>query len=150
MNKYPFIGAFILILTIFGCSDGSFSGEKPPEMYIVIENEKYETKLGSYCWASECVDTVGPVELLKEKEPIVVNPGETIFFSMDYDPLPNEIYLNEINGMNEREILIDENEFSAPMQKGIYYYSYGVWWKDEKRENVSNGDAFYAFVLKVQ
>ncbi|MET3507802.1 hypothetical protein [Halalkalibacter oceani] len=150
MNKYRFIGAFILILTIFGCSDGSFSGEKPPEMYIVIENEKYETKLGSYCWASECVDTVGPVELLKEKEPIVVNPGETIFFSMDYDPLPNEIYLNEINGTNEREILIDENEFSAPMQKGIYYYSYGVWWKDEKRENVSNGDAFYAFVLKVQ
>ncbi|MBO1515471.1 hypothetical protein I7822_28055 [Metabacillus sp. BG109] len=133
-----------------GCSKERMSGEKPPEVYIKIGNEKYETKLGTYCWNGTCADTAGPVELLKGKEPINVNPGEKISFIMDYEPKPNEFHLIQISESKENEVLVKENGFSAPTQKGVYYYSYGVWWMDEKEENLSHGDAFYAFVLVVK
>lgn len=48
------------------------------------------------------------------------------------------------------EIEVNDQKFTAPDEKGIYYYSYGVWWMDEKEENVSNGDASYVFVLEVK
>ena len=49
----------------------------------------------------------------------------------------------------ETEVVVKDNQFTAPTQKGINYYSYGAWWMDEKEENLSHGDAFYAFVLEV-
>ena len=49
----------------------------------------------------------------------------------------------------ELEVVVKDNHFTAPTQKGVYYYSYGVWWMDGKEENLSHGDAFYAFVLEV-
>ena len=69
---------------------------------------------------------------------------------MDYTPKPNEIHLSQIKNNEEIEIEIKDQKFTAPDEKGIYYYSYGVWWTDEKEENVSHGDAFYAFVLEVK
>lgn len=150
MNKYFFILVVLLVLIIGGCSKEGMSGEKPPEVYIVIDDEKFETKLGTYCWTGGCADTVGPEELLKEKEPIEVIPGEKITLIMDYEPKPSEFYLNQINRNIESEVFIEENGFTAPIQKGIYYYSYGVWWMDEKKDNLSHGDAFYAFALEVK
>jgi len=150
MNKYLF-GILVLIsFILMGCSKEEMSGGKPPEVTINIGNENYETKLGTFCWRASCVDTAGPVELLKGKAPIKVNPGEKISFSMEYEPKPNVSHLMEFTESNENEVLIEENSFTAPSQKGIYYYSYGVWWMDDKEENVSNGDAFYAFVIEVE
>ena len=68
---------------------------------------------------------------------------------MEYETKPNEFYLMQISENNENKILIEENSFSAPTLKGIYYYDYGVWWMDDKEENLSHGDAFYVFVLGV-
>ncbi|MGE7978339.1 hypothetical protein [Psychrobacillus sp. NPDC093200] len=151
MKKCLFILLVLISFTITGCSRDGLSGEKPPEVNINIGNENYETKLGTYCWNDGCVDTVGPVELLKGKVPIKVNPGEKISFLMEYEPKPNEFHLKQVSESNEEnEVLIIENSFSAPTQKGVYYYSYGVWWMDDKEENLSHGDAFYAFVLEVK
>ncbi|MDN3015598.1 hypothetical protein PH210_05165 [Paenibacillus sp. BSR1-1] len=150
MNKSLFILLFLFGLTIMGCSKEGMSGEKPPEVYIKIGNVKYETKLGTYCWKGTCVDTAGPVDLLKGKEPIKVNPGERISFIMDYEPKPNEFHVSQISESIENEVLVKDNSFSVPIQKGVYYYSYGVWWMDEKEKNLSHGDAFYAFVLEVK
>lgn len=100
----------------------------------------------SYCWKNG----VRTIELLEGKEPIKVNPGEKITFLMDYKPKPNEFHLLRINESNENEIVIEDNSFSAPTNKGVYYYSYGVWWMDDKKENVSQGDAFYSFSLEVE
>ncbi|MER2037641.1 MAG: hypothetical protein ABS944_05810 [Solibacillus sp.] len=137
-------------LTIMGCSNEVLSGEKPPAVQINIGNENYETKLGTYCWKNGCVDTVGPVDLLEGKEPIKVSPGEKVSFLMDYEPKPSEFHLMQIRGGNDKEVMIEKNSFSAPTEEGVYYYSYGVWWLDDKEENVSHGDAFYSFVLEVQ
>lgn len=112
--------------------------------------KNYETKLGTYCWKDGCVDTAGPAELLKGKVPIKVNPGEKISFRMEYEPKPNEFNLLQVSDSNENEVLMEENCFYAPTRKGVYYYSYGVWWMDDKKENLSHGDAFYAFALEVK
>ena len=56
----------------------------------------------------------------------------------------------EISGNDESDILLTNDSFSAPITKGVYYYSYGVWWMDEKEENLSHGDAFYVFVIEVK
>ena len=150
MEKYLFISLALMIFALVGCSKEEMSGERPPMVNVNISDETYEAKLGTYCWKNECVDTAGPVELLEGKEPIKVKPGATITFVMDYKPKPNEFHLLQINEGNENEIVIKDNSFSAPTNKGVYYYSYGVWWMDDQEENVSNGDAFYSFSLEVE
>jgi len=125
------------------------SGDKPPQVFVKIGKEKHQTILGTYCWGSTCVDTAGPLELLAGKEPISVKPGEVISLGVNYEPKPNEIYVVQVSESGEKEITVQDNQFTAPSEKGIYYYSYGVWWMDEKEENVSHGDAFYAFALEV-
>lgn len=152
MKKCLFILLVLISFTITGCSKEGLSGGKPPEVNINIGNEKYETKIGTYCWKDGCVDTVGPVELLKGKVPIKVNPGDKVSFLMEYEPKPTEYHLMKVSERdeNEDEVLIEENSFTAPTRKGIYYYSYGVWWMDDKEENLSHGDAFYVFALEVK
>lgn len=128
-------------------------GEQPPKAEIQIGERMYETKLGTYCWESKnqsrCEDTIGPVELLKGENPVSVKPGEAIKFVMNYEPQPNKYHVEQINEGKLTEVVVKENSFHAPTQKGTYFYSYGVWWMDEHVENQSRGDAFYYFVLKV-
>ncbi|WP_251513244.1 hypothetical protein [Oceanobacillus luteolus] len=69
---------------------------------------------------------------------------------MNYEPKPNEFHVLQVSESDEAEVSVKDNSFSAPLQNGIYYYSYGVWWMDEQEENVSNGDAFYNFVIEVE
>lgn len=152
MNKWLVTLLFLVGLTLIGCSSSSngMEGEKPPKAEIEVGNNSYETILGTYCWQAECVDTVGPEELLKGKEPIKIKPGEKITFVMNYEPKPNEFHVLQIGESEEVEVNVKDNSFTAPLQKGVYYYSYGVWWMDAKVENVSHGDAFYNFVIEVK
>ena len=153
MNRWSIALVIVIGLILMGCSTDGMAGDKPPKVWIEIGNERYETTLGSYCWNglldSTCVDTAGPIELLEGKESIKVKPGEEILFVMDYEPKPNEMNVVQIQNNKESDIAVKGNRIIAPMQKGIYYYAYGVWWMDEKEANVSRGDASYAFVLEV-
>lgn len=141
--------SLLAVLVVSGCNN-ELSGSHPPNVSIKIASKKYGTKLGTYCWSGKCVDTVGPVELLKDEEPIQVQAGEQIILNMDYSPKPNEVHLSEIKNDEEKEIKVQHNHFYAPSETGTYYYVYSVWWMDEEKDNVSLGDAFYAFALKVQ
>lgn len=155
MKKRFFIIALIGLI-ISGCANSNSTEEKliPPKAFIEVANERYETVLGTFCWSSagqaKCVDKAGPVELLEGSEPIEVKPGESITFIMEYEPKPNKIHVLQISSDEESEVKVSNNHFSAPKQKGIYYYSYGTWWMVEKKENVSNGDASYVFALEVK
>ncbi len=159
MKKWflPFI--ILIAATITGCSkdEGSTSemtGSKPPTAMIKIGEETFSTKLGSYCWTvrnkSTCVDKAGPVELLKNEKPIQVNAAEEVTFEMDYEPKPNEFHVIQINEGKETEVIVNDHHFTTPTNKGIYFYSYAVWWMDEKEVHVSNGDASYVFALEVR
>ena len=158
MNRWLLAIVILVGTTLVGCSNNGTNGkgmarEKPPIAFIKIGNETYDTKLGLYCWKGEtestCVDTAGPVELLKNVKPIQVHPGTEVVFEMNYDPKPNEFHVLQINGDKETDVVVEDNHFTTPMEKGVYYYSYGVWWMDKKEVNLSNGDAFYSFVLEV-
>lgn len=152
MNKWLVTLILIQLLYLVGCGNFVNNGmirEKPPKVILEIGKETYDTTLGSYCWKGVCRDTAGPVELLEGKETIKVKPGENVKLVMNVEPKPNEIHVYQINeNMEENEVMVKNNQFTAPTKKGVYYYSYGVWWMDEKEENLSHGDAFYAFVLE--
>jgi hypothetical protein len=141
-----------LFFVLLGCTtkNNEMTGGRPPKAMLHIGNIEYETKLGTYCWKATCVDTVGPVELLKDQKPIKVNTKDEITFVMDYQPKPNEFHLEQSNGGIQTEVELKDDRFTAPAQKGTYYYSYGVWWMDDKVAHLSHGDAFYAFVLEVK
>lgn len=155
MHEEIFLYLVVLFgLTISGCSNtNEMSVGKPPKAYIEIDNKKFETTLGTYCWQGngkiECVDTAGPVELLEGKKSIKVESGENITFVMDYESKPNKCHVVQMSNNKKTEVMVKDNHFTAPTQPGVYYYSYGVWWMDEKEENLSHGDAFYAFILEV-
>ncbi|MFD1736350.1 hypothetical protein ACFSCX_07210 [Bacillus salitolerans] len=165
MSKYLLY--VIVLLALIGCSNEVLSEgnlpitenkivhkAKPPNVYIETGNSRLETTLGTYCWHVEgkgtCVDTVGPIDLLKGKKPLVVKAGEKIHFVMDYEPKPNKFHLLQIHNNSEEEVEVKNEQFLAPTEKGIYYYSYGVWWLNQNNANVSKGDAFYAFVIEVK
>jgi hypothetical protein len=155
MKKRMIILMVGILFALTSCStSGKLSGSKPPETFIKIGTETYATTLGTYCWSSTfqsvCVDTAGPVELLEGKKPIEVAPGEEITFVMDYEPQPNEIHVSYFKEDVETEVEVKNHRFTAPEEKGVYYYAYSVWWLDEKEEHVSKGDAFYAFALEVK
>ncbi|MCD8510181.1 MAG: hypothetical protein LRY73_10135 [Bacillus sp. (in: Bacteria)] len=121
---------------------------------VEITGNSYETVLGTYCWSTAregiCIDTAGPVEMLEGKSPITVHPGERITFIMDYEPKPSTVSLVQFTeGGVQIEKQVENNHFYAPERYGIYYYSYGIWWMDAERENVSLGDAFYNFFIEV-
>ncbi|TCZ80917.1 hypothetical protein E0485_01115 [Paenibacillus albiflavus] len=155
--KKIFIITLISFLLLTGCGKErteELTGNQPPIAEIHIGDKVYETKLGTYCWSSEnqgtCVDSIGPVELLKNEKPITVSPGAVIKFVINSDLMPNKFFVEQITGDHQiTEVAVNDNAFQAPIQKGIYYYSYGVWWMDEKKPNVAHGDAFYNFVLEV-
>lgn len=145
--------AFVM-LNLVGCLDNNaVVGEKPPKVLIEVGNELYETKLGEYCWgnnkATTCVDIAGPVELLKDKKPIDVQPGEKVTIVMDYEPKPNEMHVTQFNENIETDIILSNNQFTVPEENGIYYYAYNAGWTDEKDATVSKGNVLYAFVLEV-
>lgn len=158
MKKLIVVFALLFALIVSGCgaTSNGLSGSKPPNVHVEINGESYKAVLGSYCWddskgTAECVDTGGPVELLKDEEPIQVKAGAEIKLTMDYTPKPNKIHFTRIiEDGEELEVVIHDNQFTAPTEKGTYFYSYGVWWMDEDDENLSHGDAFYAFAVEVQ
>lgn len=132
-------------------------GDSPPEVSIEVDGERHGTKLGAYCWdieeegdtsTTECVDAAGATELLSDGDAIQVKPGEKVKIEMDYTPKPNEIHLTQHKPSEEIEL--DDDTFTAPDEKGLYYYDYQVWWNDEEDEHISYGDASYAFVLEVK
>ncbi|GAM12422.1 hypothetical protein [Mesobacillus selenatarsenatis] len=150
MWKYFLAVVMLFGVILAGCSNGGLSGAKPPSAFVKIGDEKYDTDLGTYCWKGTCVDTAGRVERLEGTEPIIVKAGEAISFEMDYNPKPNKIHLVQFHNNEEKKITVSDNSFTVPTEAGIYYYSYGVWWMDEKEEHLSHGDAFYGFVIEVK
>ncbi|WP_042349320.1 hypothetical protein [Bacillus massiliigorillae] len=153
MNQRVKLLILFVGLLLVGCSSESLPGKKPPDVFIEWNKEKFETVLGTYCWNSGkndvCVDTTGPKDLLEGKKRLRVKAGDRLKLVMDYEPKPNEISLTQMSGEQEKKVVMTNQYFTAPTEKGLYYYSYSVWWMDEKEKNVSKGDAHYAFALEV-
>lgn len=140
-----------LMILLLGCvdkPDAKPHGANPPDVTVQVGDRTFATKLGTYCWG-RCVDMVGAAQLLEGREPIRVNPNQEVSLTMAYEPKPNQFHLMQESGSGQTEIPLSGNTFKAPALPGLYYYTYSVWWMDEHRANVSNGDASYVFALEV-
>ncbi|MGG3891755.1 hypothetical protein [Metabacillus fastidiosus] len=97
MNKWLLLIVMLIGIILNGCSNNGMTGEKPPDVMLKANNKTYETILGSYCWTGGmegvCVDTIGPVEILEDENPVQVKPGEKVILEMDYEPKPNESHV---------------------------------------------------------
>ncbi|KZE69284.1 hypothetical protein AWM68_03175 [Fictibacillus phosphorivorans] len=157
MKRCTEVLLWLMVILLAGCAEGNstgMTGKKPPVAYVSIGDEKYETKLGSYCWetisSAICADTAGPIDLVQGEKPIEVMPGEEIFVEISLDRKPNEIHVSQFNNNQETTLKINKNHFKAPLEKGTYIYGYSVWWMSETEKDVSDGDALYAFALEVK
>lgn len=143
MKKQLIILVIFMGLSLMGCG---LKEEKPPKVVIQTGDYSHEMAVGSYCWGDTCADVAGSVEQLLEvegKKPIKVKPGQTISFLMKHGPKPNEISVIQENDNQESNVEIKDNQMSASMEEGIYYYIYDVRWAD-------GNDAFYPFALEVK
>src|SRR3954470_1096432 len=110
MNKRLLILVIFIGLILIGCSNEGLLGGKPPKSFVEIDNERFETTLGTYCWQGggkgTCIDTAGPIELLEGKKPIQVKPGENLTFVMDYESKPNEFHVVQMSENKETEVVV--------------------------------------------
>ncbi|KPB05097.1 hypothetical protein [Bacillus sp. CHD6a] len=123
----------------------------PPEAVVIVDGDTYETVRGSFCWSNKrqggCEDHSGSVDLLANKEPIIVAPGEEITIDIPDGPEPSE-YSVDFSLTDQYEnivVLAVENKFSAPTEEGLYYFSYFARWENKTYD----GDAYYAFLIEV-
>src|SRR5690625_2051207 len=109
MKRLGILLLFTTILIISGCfskedhtlgNRPQFTGNTPPPLEFEYAGSLFPTLLGSYCWTvsvqstAECVETAGPIELLADSDPIIVQPEEEIRLMLDYKPEPNRFYLS--------------------------------------------------------
>lgn len=141
MKQYITGLLFLSLFFIVGCSQLEESSGSPPAAFVHAGEQTEEMVLGTYSWDGRIVDAVGPVDLLEDKNPIIVKPKETVTFSVDSEVEPNSTSLEVIDGEIIKEISLDGDSFTAPAEEGIYYYSFGALWEEK--------DAFYAFALEV-
>jgi hypothetical protein len=140
----------MLTVIITGCSNSILNEKQPPVASLKVNSDSYKTTLGSYCWENTCADAArSPIELLKGKESVKVKSGETVSLDIGYKAEPNDYNLHQNIAERQTEVQLQNNQFTVPEKPGIYYYTYSVWWLDDKKEGVSNGSALYAFALEV-
>lgn len=127
--------------------------ESAPKAQVIVANKSYPVYMGSYCWRglesqSKCVNSLGAVKLARSKKVISVNSGERVKLNIVSHLKPNETSLYLVNGNKEKNIILKKNVFTAPLEKGTYYYTYGAWWAPDNKI-ISYGNIFYIFALTV-
>lgn len=155
MKKYMMLCVGILLLA--GCSNNTELGSNPPKVTVEVDEENYETELGSYCWqggatgSGECADKVGPEELLNGKQPIVVQPEAELAIQIDLKRQPDEVALEQVKKDQPINITNFKNmRVTAPKEKSTYFYILQADWANQKEKNISDGDAWYAFHVRVE
>ncbi|RXH51372.1 hypothetical protein D6T70_12195 [Kurthia gibsonii] len=155
MKKYMMLCVVFLLLV--ACSNNTELGSNPPKVTVEVDGENYETELGSYCWqggttgSGECADKVGPEELLNGKQPIVVQPEAELAIQINLKRQPDEVALEQVKKDQPTPVSnFKDSRFTAPKEKGTYFYILQADWTNQKEKNTSDGDAWYAFHVRVE
>ncbi|WP_155594030.1 hypothetical protein [Lysinibacillus cavernae] len=122
---------------------------KPPKPTITIENNTVEVAQGSYCWGGlingQCIDKISPPDIIKHQhlKPVVVSPRAELKIEFNREPQENTIgaYIWFSND-EMKKVLLNNNIFLVPKEKGVYIYSVSAHWK--------KGSSSYAFVIEVK
>jgi hypothetical protein len=132
--------------------------ENPPIFRIVSGDHGTPGTLDKYCWEEEektcALEATPPKERLKGIHPIRLDQEEKITFSLSTSELnsateqliqPDKIELIQTKNDEESTFEVKNKEFTAPNEKGIYYYSAILTFDGDIK-----GEAIYAFSLSVR
>ncbi|MFJ7953755.1 hypothetical protein ACIQZG_19820 [Lysinibacillus sp. NPDC096418] len=142
------------ILLIMGCSNNGETeegeGEFPPSMdgLIIINGIEHQIEQGGYEWErkkglnTEIVQTdhASPNQMAEHIKSIYVNPNEKIEIKIEGNPDITVYIWNEEGRV--KEIIQEENQITAPSNKGKYIYEVLAKW--------ANGTVSYTFILEIQ
>jgi len=129
----------------------------PPEVALISGTLGIPLTLDKYCWEEEgktcALEATPPKELLQEKHPIRLDQGEKVTFSLSASNpnslteflQPDKIELIQTKKDEISTFEVTNKEFTAPNEKGIYYYSAILTFDGDIK-----GKAIYAFSLSVR
>ncbi|USB31830.1 hypothetical protein [Paenibacillus sp. YPG26] len=124
--------------------------ESPPLPRVTSRTSPIKVTQSSYCWGKlGCADYVGGRTLLEGEKPTVVGAGERVYISYDYKPAPKVLNLHQLKDNDTPvPVLLKEGYFSAPLEKGTYYYHVSAVWASGVGD-YSSGDTSSVFVIEV-
>lgn len=152
--KHLFFAIVFFSFWLTGCANGSDEVEVnqndfPPSMlgFVNVNGKEYEMKAGNYSWERKkgletevvVTDAASPYQIGKEFSAISLEPNTNINIEIEENPKLS-VYLWNENGRGE-EIILKNNQFTAPTNKGEYIYEVLAEW--------SNGEVSYTFVVEV-
>ena len=114
---------------------------------VTASGQKAEVIEGSYCWSSfigiKCVDKVytSGYDMASSAKVKKVAPGEVIEIYYPRQPGTTVELIEWQNENQSTEAPLTKNEFTAPKDPGIYYYSVQADWR--------RGDGEHAFRIEV-
>ena len=138
-----FIGLIVIAILIFE----PFRSE-PPTPSVTISNVNIHTTQGSFCWegpiSSQCVDKIytSPLEMAAEHKPTVVSSNEEVTIKFKKAPLGKLVVTQWVGENNTKIIIVKNDKFKVPKEKGIYVYSVIANWE--------KGSGSYAFSIEVK
>lgn len=129
----------------------------PPNVNLYSGDQTVAGTEDIYCWEAEgktcTLEATPPEERLQGIHPMRVDQGEKITFSLSASNLnslteillPNKIELIQTKKDETSTFEVTNREFTAPNEKGIYYYSAIFTFDGDIK-----GEAIYAFSLSVR
>lgn len=148
----------ILLLLLVSCNENEskdlvpneiLSIKAPPKIFLKYEDQTIEAVQGSYCLNAEdgdegfsiCVDTDGPLELIKHQiGSLTVGVQSTI--QVVFEDYETEYTLNYVDEDSLDKIIFKPDGFQVPDQAGDYIYELTASW--------ATGNASYAFLIHVE
>ena len=121
----------------------------PPEPDVSVNGTDIAVTSGSSCWNSllnsKCIDLSDstPLDMTAEQTPTVVKPGQKIEVAFNDGPAPERIKAEQWQKDDTKKtIRLNNEQITAPDQKGVYPYHVYAWWK--------KGDGNVAFPVQVK
>ena len=173
MGKTKIISLILISIFLVGCTKNveedlpkeppmKISNEigNPPNIFIVFDDHGTPVTLDKYCWNEEendktcSIEPTPPEELLRGETHLSVAQGAELSFSFPApypsssatEPLqPDKIELIQTKKDETSTFEVKNDEFKAPNEKGVYYYSTILTFYEDIK-----GEAIYAFSLSVR
>ncbi|WP_054958536.1 hypothetical protein [Paenibacillus dakarensis] len=125
-------------------------GSEPPQPQLTTSDGKsIQVHQSSYCWSARCVDYIGPEDMLKDEAKDIVKANAEVTIQIE-GKQPTELYLSTHNKDEINQEQITDNQFKAPSEEGIYYYSLSAFWLLDKDKRISEGSSSYVFAIEVK
>lgn len=173
MKKITRFILLLFFFLLVGCSENTTEVYDSPDKEIDIKNVPIDltfygneqgafTLIDAFCWEEDekkC-NLVKPEDpealLLEHNQPILkVNAGSTIGYNVsingekkfpsDFLKDPDYVDVTQIKSKQETKIEIQNQKFTAPTEKGKYFYIVHAKWEGKYK-----GEAYYVFSLFVR